>query len=68
MIMIEDEMNDKELFIKLLERLSQTYPHRNLQMVGTFVYIDGIRTFNTDGFNLLYNAKRLCDELENELH
>ena len=60
-------MNDKELFRKVLDRMAETYPHRDIKMVGTFVYIDGKCRFNTDGYRLLYNIKRLADAIEDEL-
>ena len=61
-------MNDKELFLKVLDRMAETYPHRDIKMVGTLVYIDGKCHFNTDGYRLLYNIKRLVDAIEDELH
>ena len=60
-------MNDKELFLKVLDRMAETYPHRDIKMVGTLVYIDGESRFNTDGYRLLYNIKRLADAIEDEL-
>ena len=60
-------MNDKELFQKVLNRMAETYPHRVIKMVGTLVYIDGKCRFNTDGYRLLYNIKRLADAIEDEL-
>ena len=60
-------MNDKELFRKVLDRMAETYPHRDIKMLGTLVYIDGKCRFNTDGYRLLYNIKRLVDAIEDEL-
>ena len=60
-------MNDKELFRKVLDRMAETYPHRDIKMVGTLVYIDGKCRFNIDGYRLLYNIKRLADAIEDEL-
>ena len=60
-------MNDKELFRKVLDRMAETYPHRDIKMIGTLVYIDGKCRFNTDGYRLLYNIKRLADVIEDEL-
>ena len=34
-------MNDSELFQEVLDRMAETYPHREIKMVGTLVYIDG---------------------------
>ena len=60
-------MKDSELFQKVLDRMAETYPHRDIKMVGTLVYIDGKCRFNTDGYRFLYNIKRLADEIEDEL-
>ena len=60
-------MNDTELFREVLNRMAETYPHRDIKMVGTLVYIDGESRFNTDGYRFLYNIKRLADALEQEL-
>lgn len=60
-------MNDSELFQEVLNRMAETYPHRDIKMVGTLVYIDGKCRFNIDGYILLYNIKRLADALEDEL-
>ena len=60
-------MNDKELFQEVLNRMAETYPHRDIKMVGTLVYIDGKCRVNTDGYRLLYNIKRLVDAIEDEL-
>ena len=43
------------------------YPNRNIRMDGSLVYIDGECRFNIEGFNLLYNLKRLVNCLEGEL-
>ena len=61
-------MNDTEIFQEALNRIAETYPHREIKMVGTLVYIDGESRFSTDGYRLLYNIKRLVDALEDELH
>ena len=60
-------MNDSELFQEVLDRMAETYPHRDIKMLGTLVYIDGKCRFNTDGYILLYNIKRLADAIEDEL-
>ena len=60
-------MNDKELFRKVLDRMAETYPHRDIKMIGTLVYIDGESRFSTDGYRLLYNIKRFADAIEDEL-
>ena len=61
-------MNDTEIFQEVLNRMAETYPHREIKMVVTLVYIDGESRFSTDGYRLLYNIKRLVDALEDELH
>lgn len=58
---------EKEAFIEILLIFQHKYPHRHIEMNGTIVNIDGEDKFNTDGYNLLYNLKRLCDCLEDEL-
>ena len=60
-------MKDKELFKEVLDRMAETYPHRDIKMIGTLVYIDGESRFSTDGYSLLYNIKRLADAIEDEL-
>ena len=60
-------MKDSELFQKVLDRMAETYPHRDIKMLGTLVYIDGEGRFSTDGYRLLYNIKRLADAIEDEL-
>ena len=60
-------MNDTELFKEVLNRMAETYPHRDIKMVDTLVYIDGESRFSTDGYSLLYNIKRLVDAIEDEL-
>ena len=47
--------------------MAETYPHRDIKMIGTLVYIDGESRFSTDGYRLLYNIKRLADAIEDEL-
>ena len=60
-------MNDSKLFQEVLNRMAETYTQRDIKMVGTLVYIDGKCRFNTDGYRLLYNIKRLVDAIEDEL-
>ena len=60
-------MNDSKLFQEVLNRMAETYTQRDIKMVGTLVYIDGKCRFNTDGYSLLYNIKRLADAIEDEL-
>ena len=60
-------MTDSELFQEVLDRMAETYPHRDIKMDGTLVYIDGENRFSTDGYRLLYNIKRLAEAIEDEL-
>lgn len=66
--LVEDE---KELFKEVLEHFRDQYPRRRIEIkeygYGGIVRIDGEDKFNTSGYNLLYNLKRLCDCLEDEL-
>lgn len=66
--LVEDE---KELFLEVLEHFKSQYPRRGIEIrdkgYGGIVSIDGREKFNTEGYNLLYNLKRLCDCLEDEL-
>lgn len=63
--------NDNELFLEVLEHFKKQYPRRRIEVkrygYGNIVSIDGEDKFNTSGYNLLYNIKRLCDCLEDEL-
>lgn len=65
-------MNDKELFEQVLNNLTNQYglkiekPYND----GYIVIKKGdeaLGAFNTSGYNLLYNLKRLCNVLEGEL-
>ncbi|MBQ8218234.1 MAG: hypothetical protein IJZ79_02920 [Bacilli bacterium] len=65
-------MNDKELFNEVLKNFADTYrleiihpyddEYFELKKNGT-----DIGGFNPTGYNLLYNLKRLCKLLEQEL-
>lgn len=59
---------DSTIFVKVFKRFQEQYPNRNLRLNGTIVEIDGQQKFNTDGFNLLYNLKRLTEILSDELY
>ena len=59
--------NDNKLFQEVLNRMAETYPHRDIKMNGTLVYIDGKCRFDTDGYRLLYNIWLLANALEDEL-
>ena len=58
-------MSDYELFREVFGSFQSQY--KGLDMYGSLVYHNGECFMNTEGFNLLYNLKRLCDELEDEL-
>lgn len=59
---------EKHIFDDVLEQFQIQYPHRNIKYsYETCIEVDGELEFNTDGYNLLYNLKRLCDVLQDEL-
>ena len=66
-------MKDKDFveFPTIVEALSASYPHRNVQLKQEFgneyVYVDGEPKFCATGYNLLFNLTRLCQTLSNEL-
>lgn len=60
-------MEEKEIFMTVLEHFRGKYPHRNIGMVKNCVAIDNELKFNTEGYNLLYNLQRLVKALEDEL-
>ena len=62
-----DDLTAREIFQITLEFMQGKYPNRNIRMDGSLVYIDGECRFNIEGFNLLYNLKRLVNCLEGEL-
>lgn len=59
-------MNERELFFVFLQKMMDTYPEANLYREGTLIYANNECIFNIEGFNLLYNTKRLCDHLAKE--
>lgn len=66
-------MKDKDAFMLIFNELKDRYPHRNLEIkdtpYGEIVRIDNEdRLFNSSGYSLLFNIKRLCDALKNELY
>lgn len=63
----EKNARQKDLFEAVFEELKKEYPHRNLELVGGMVYIDGEPAFNTTGYSLLYNLQRLTIKLQGEL-
>lgn len=60
-------MNEKELFKGIFNHFQEKYPAQQLEMRGTLVYRKGECFFNTDGYVLLYNLKRLCEVIKEEL-
>lgn len=65
-------IEEKSVFYSVIGILRNEYPKKDLNMIGgrdgdEFVTIQNEIKFNTNGFNLLYNLKRLCDCLEDEL-
>ena len=62
-----EDLTAREIFQINLEFMQGKYPNRNIRMDGSLVYIDGECRFNIEGFNLLYNLKRLVNCLEGEL-
>ena len=65
------KLTDREIFLIDLEFMANAYPDRNIELkhtsYGDIVMIDGEQKFNTQGYSLLYNLKRLCKCLEEEL-
>lgn len=59
------------LFEQVVNDLANQYPNADLNVQWDFdryiVYAYGQQQFCPDGFNLLYNLKRLTDVLKNEL-
>lgn len=68
----EVTLNGRDIFLINIEFMKNKYPHRNISLVkspyGELVQIDGEIKFNTEGYSLLYNLKRLCKALEDELN
>ena len=65
-------IEEKSVFYSVIGILRNEYPKKDLNMIGDrdgdeFVTINDEIQFNTNGYNLLYNLKRLCDVLQDEL-
>ncbi len=58
---------EKEIFMQVLATFQRQYPSRKIELDYNLIYIDGEVKFNIEGYCLLYNLKRLCDCLEDEL-
>ena len=64
-------MTDRELFENVVKEIAKRYPKAQVKLQfdfdRTILYAYGKQQFCPDGFNVLYNIKRLADVLENEL-
>lgn len=64
-------MTDRELFENVVKEIAKRYPKAQVELRFDFdryiLYAYGEPQFCPDGFNALYNIKRLTDVLENEL-
>ncbi len=58
---------EKEIFMQVLAAFQRQYPSRKIELDCNLIYIDGELKFNIKDYCLLYNLKRLCDCLEDEL-
>lgn len=69
--MTKEELEQLPKFEDIVKAMAATYKSRNLELreIGEnqYLYCDGEPRFCTTGFCLLYNMKRLCEVLENEL-
>ena len=58
-------------FEDIVKELGNQYPNRNLEIRreggNTYLYCDGEPQFCTTGYCMLYNLKRLCKVLDDEL-
>ena len=66
------KLTDQDAFLGVIAKLAKQYPHAELKVVsdnfgGMYVEAYGETRFSISGYNFLYNVKRLCDLLENEL-
>lgn len=67
------KLTDREIFQITIEFMANAYPNRHIRLehasngYGDLVVIDGEPQFNAKGYSLLYNLKRLCKCLEEEL-
>lgn len=65
-------IEEKSVFYSVIGIFRNEYHKKDLNMIGgrdgdEFVTINNEIQFNTKGYNLLYNLKRLCDVLQDEL-
>lgn len=61
------EKTAREIFAQTVEFFRGKYPQAELSIQDGMVYTHGDLQFNSEGFNLLYNMKRLVSLLEEEL-
>ena len=58
-------------FEDVVRTFAETYKNRNIMLKeewgNSYLYADGECKFCATGYCLLYNVKRLCEVLENEL-
>lgn len=68
---LTNKYSDNEVFEALVSRFAKQYPRANLSVEWKFdrniVCAYGRECFCPDGYNLLYNIKRLANVLESEL-
>lgn len=60
-------MEERQIFQEVFDYFSTKYPAQQLHMRGLCVECRGEIIFNTDGYNLLFNLKRLTDAIKEEL-
>ena len=65
-------IEEKIVFCTVIDKLSEQYPDRTINIISgdngeVFLIINDEIKFNMNGYNLLYNLHRLCNELKDEL-
>ena len=65
--MYERDRKEGEMFKEVFNYFVERYSSSRLEMRGTIVRVNGKDVFNMDGWNLLFNLKRLCEALKDEL-
>lgn len=62
---------EHKVFNNVLTAFQEKYPNRNIQVKCEYgnqiIYVDDMPKFCITGYNLLYNLKRLCESIEDEL-
>ena len=56
---------ERETFIQVVDTLAAR--GIAVELRGSILYYKGSVEFNTEGYNLLFNLRRLCNILKNEL-